>query len=166
MVRKPKKWLNDRYLGAKAKRLKQTHAEMRPVERPLMSRYSCQDSMLALWGATPSALSTSATRSRSATETTSWGPKRDLKILPYILLCSIWKTAETLFKHKVKLIKKKTVHVQGKTFTPSKPKIKVLLMLLLWKYIFALQIYFCWTTITDPVVKLHFTFTLGILQNQ
>lgn len=80
--------LIDRYLGAKVKRLRQTHAEMRPVERPLMPRYSCQDSMLPLWGATPSALSTSATRSRSATETTSWGPKRDLKILPYILLCS------------------------------------------------------------------------------
>lgn len=88
------KCLNDRWQSPK-----QTHAEMRPVERPLKSRYSCQDSMLPLWGATPSALSTSATRSRSATETTSWGPKWDLKILPYILLCSIWKTAKTWLKH-------------------------------------------------------------------
>lgn len=71
--------------------LKATHAEIRPVERPLMSLYSFQDSMLALCGATPSALSTSATRSRSATETTSWGPKWDLKILPYIFVCFIWK---------------------------------------------------------------------------
>lgn len=73
--------------------LKGSHAEMRPVERPLMSLYSFHDSMLALWGATPSARSTSATMSRSAMETTSWGPKRDLKIFPNIFLCFIcWVT--------------------------------------------------------------------------
>lgn len=96
--RETRKWLNSHYLGGKAKRSQKTHAEMRPVERLLMSRYSCHDSMLALWGATPSALSTSATRSRSATETTSWGPNRDLKILPYILLCFICKRGATLSK--------------------------------------------------------------------
>lgn len=35
-----------------------THAEMSPVALPRKSRYSRQDSMLALWGAAPSARST------------------------------------------------------------------------------------------------------------
>lgn len=65
---------------------------MSPVEWPLMSLYSFQDSMLALWGAVPSALNTWATISRSAIETTSWGPKRDLKIFPYFFVCSICAT--------------------------------------------------------------------------
>lgn len=79
--------------NSRSARPKGSHAEMRPVERPLMSLYSFHDSMLALWGATPSARSTSATMSRSAMETTSWGPKRDLKIFPNIFLCFIcWMT--------------------------------------------------------------------------
>lgn len=60
---------------------------MSPVALPRKSLYSCQDSMLALCGALPSARRTWATMSRSAMDTTNWGPKWDLKIFPYSWVC-------------------------------------------------------------------------------
>lgn len=60
---------------------------MSPVAFPRKSLYSCQDSMLALCGALPSARRTWATMSRSAMDTTNWGPKWDLKIFPYSWVC-------------------------------------------------------------------------------
>lgn len=80
-----------------------THAEMSPVDLPRKCRYSCQDPMLALWGAAPSARSTWATMSRSAIDTTNWGPKWDLKIFPYSRVCFCCNTMEKPKKEKIQI---------------------------------------------------------------